>query len=97
MAMMNLKCVTVGDGAVGKTSMLIAYTSNIFPEDYVPTVLDDWSANLMIDGRAVNMGLWDTGTVSYMRTKAQANHFTQPVKKNTTGFAPSVMATLMSL
>ena len=44
-----LKLVIIGDGAVGKTCMIMSYYTNEFPEEYVPTVLENFTKEIIVD------------------------------------------------
>ncbi|SAM07632.1 hypothetical protein [Absidia glauca] len=60
MAEIRRKLVIVGDGACGST----------FPEFYVPTVFENYVADVEVDGKHVELALWDTaGQEDYDRLR----------------------------
>ena len=45
--------VIVGDGACGKTCLLIVFSKDQFPDVYVPTVFENYVADIEVDGKQV--------------------------------------------
>ena len=46
--MVRKKLVVVGDGECGKTCLLLVYSRNEFPENYVPTIFENYIAELRV-------------------------------------------------
>ena len=64
-----IKIVAVGDGAVGKTCMLVTYVKDAFP-NYIPTVFENYVVDVVIDGVQCMIGFWDTaGQEDYDRLR----------------------------
>ena len=61
MTIVTVKAVFVGDGAVGKTTMLMRFVTKEFPMEYIPTVFDNYYGKTPLKDCVVGMGLWDTG------------------------------------
>lgn len=70
---MRRKLVIIGDGACGKTSLLSVFTLGYFPTHYVPTVFENYVTDCRVDGKSVQLALWDTaGQEDYERLRPLA-------------------------
>jgi len=64
------KLVIVGDGACGKTSLLCVFAMGEFPKEYEPTIFENYVAEIRLDGKPVQLALWDTaGQEEYERLR----------------------------
>lgn len=75
MAAIRKKLVIVGDGACGKTCLLIVFSKDQFPEVYVPTVFENYVADIEVDGKQVQhactyVNLWTQ--VSWVQVMSDA-------------------------
>ncbi len=60
MASYKFKIPLVGDGAVGKTSLIIKFVENMFKHEYKSTIgVDIFTKSVKIDKNDVLMTLWD--------------------------------------
>uniref|UniRef100_A0A0K0FYH6 Rho GTPase n=1 Tax=Strongyloides venezuelensis TaxID=75913 RepID=A0A0K0FYH6_STRVS len=64
----KLKCVFVGDAGVGKTSLIVAYTTNGYPYSYTPTAFDNYSVTVWVDNKPIKLELSDTSGQSKFDT-----------------------------
>ncbi|KAF6023145.1 RHOU [Bugula neritina] len=47
-------------GLLGKTSLVVSYTTNGYPTEYIPTAFDKYTAVVSVDEQPVHLQLCDT-------------------------------------
>lgn len=69
------KVVTVGSASVGKTSIIIRYSTGAFREHYSPTLGTGFAYKKMkIDDNLVNLQIWDLGSQDFLE-RVRGNYY----------------------
>lgn len=70
-----LKVVTIGAASVGKTSIIIRYSTGVFREHYSPTLGTGFAyKKLRFDDNLVNLQIWDLGSQDFLE-RVRANYY----------------------
>jgi small GTP-binding protein len=70
-----LKVVTVGSASVGKTSIIIRYSTGVFREHYSPTLGTGFAyKKLQVDNNFINLQIWDLGSQDFLE-RVRANYY----------------------
>ncbi|KAI6196080.1 hypothetical protein M3Y94_01066300 [Aphelenchoides besseyi] len=65
------KIVLVGDGACGKTCLVMVFKQGIFLDRYIPTIFETYAVNFKLDNQPIELGVWDNaGQEGYERLRA---------------------------
>ncbi|XP_048871111.1 rho-related GTP-binding protein RhoN [Brienomyrus brachyistius] len=67
MASKGIRCkiVVVGDMQCGKTALLHVFAKDYYPQNYAPTVFENYTASFEIDKQRIELNMWDTSGSSY--------------------------------
>ena len=64
------KLVIVGDGSCGKTCLLTVFSRDQYSDEHIPTIFETSVAQIEVDGKLIDMTLWDTaGQEDYDRLR----------------------------
>ena len=68
-----LKILVLGDSAVGKTSLLLKYTDDYFPNVYVTTIGVEYKTKVVeVNGVDITLQIWDTAGQERFRSLAKS-------------------------
>ncbi|HUY01081.1 MAG TPA: Rab family GTPase [Candidatus Deferrimicrobium sp.] len=58
----HYKIIVVGDGGVGKTTLILKYTEKRFRESYISTIGVQWTVKeVNYEGKEIKLIIWDVG------------------------------------
>ena len=63
------KILLIGNSAVGKSSLLLRFAENTFPESFLPTIGVDFKIKtFLLEGQTVKLQIWDTAGQERFKT-----------------------------